>query len=260
MTGQTFGSQVALVTGAGHGLGQAMALMLAGDGAVVHGADLDAGELQATKQLAAVRGGEFVPRTLDVRDSDAWAAWVSAVSQRHDGRLDILINNAGGVAGQVHRDIEEVSDADWAAVMESNLGGAFRGIRAAAPLMKARGYGRIVIITSGAGRSWSLTGIQAYTSTKAGEIGLTRQMAFELGPHGITVNAIAPGFIRSNPATERQWHAMAPREQAQLVDGMPRRRLGTPEDIAWAVRFLVHPLTDFITGQVLPVDGGHQMF
>ena len=85
-------------------------------------------------------------------------------------------------------------------------------------------------------------------------------MAFELGPHGITVNAIAPGFIRSNPATERQWHAMAPREQARLVDDTPRRRLGTPEDIAWAVRFLVHPLTDFITGQVLPVDGGHQMF
>lgn len=256
-----FQGQIAIVTGAGHGLGQAIAGLLAGAGAVVHGADLAAGELRATQQLVeAADRGAFVPRTLDVRDSTAWAAWVDAIASDHDGRVDILINNAGGVAGQVHHPIERVSDADWAAVMEANLGGAFRGIRAVAPLMKARGYGRIVTIVSGAGRSWSLTGIQAYTSTKAGEIGLTRQMAFELGPHGITVNAIAPGFVRSNPATERQWRAMSPEEQARLVAGTPVRRLGTPQDIAWAVGFLVHPQSEFITGQVLPVDGGHQMF
>ncbi len=251
---------MAIVTGAGHGLGQAMAGMLAASGAVVHGADLSADELRATQRLVESEGGEFAPRVLDVRDSSAWGAWVDDIADRHRGRLDILINNAGGVAGQVHHPIEDVSDQDWAAVMEANLGGAFRGIRAVAPLMKRRAYGRIVTITSGAGRSWSLTGIQAYTSTKAGEIGLTRQMAFELGPHGITVNALAPGFIRSNPATERQWLAMSPAEQAQLVAGTPVRRLGTPQDIAWAVRFLVHPQSEFITGQVLSVDGGHQMF
>ncbi|MDA8198913.1 MAG: SDR family NAD(P)-dependent oxidoreductase [Thermaerobacter sp.] len=256
-----FLGQVAIVTGAGHGLGQAMAGMLAELGAVVHGADLAADELWATQQLIeAADPGAFVPRTLDVRDSGAWEAWVDEIADRHDGQVDILINNAGGVAGQVHHPIEQVSDEAWAAVMEANLGGAFRGIRAVAPLMKARAYGRIVNITSGAGRSWSLTGIQAYTSTKAGEIGLTRQMAFELGPHGITVNAIAPGFIRSNPATERQWRAMSPEEQRRLVSATPVGRLGTPQDIAWAVRFLVHPQSDFITGQVLSVDGGHQMF
>ncbi len=261
MSRDAFEGQVAIVTGAGHGLGQAMAGMLAELGAVVHGADVAAGELRATQQwIAAADRGAFVPRTLDVRDSLAWEAWVDDIADRHDGQVDILINNAGGVAGQMHHPIEQISDEDWAAVMEVNLGGAFRGIRAVAPLMKARGYGRIVNITSGAGRSWSLTGIQAYTSTKAGEIGLTRQMAFELGPHGITVNAIAPGFIRSNPATERQWRAMSPEEQGRLVAGTPVRRLGTPQDIAWAVRFLVHPQSDFLTGQVLSVDGGHQMF
>ena len=260
MSRDGFEGQVAIVTGAGHGLGQAMAGMLAELGAVVHGADLAADELRTTQQLIEAEGGAFEPQVLDVRDSSAWEAWVDEIADRHDRRVDILINNAGGVAGQVHHPIEQIADEDWDAVMEANLGGAFRGIRAVAPLMKTRGYGRIVNITSGAGRSWSLTGIQAYTSTKAGEIGLTRQMAFELGPHGITVNAVAPGFIRSNPATERQWRAMSPEEQARLVAGTSVRRLGTPQDIAWAVRFLVHPQSDFITGQVLSVDGGHQMF
>lgn len=255
-----FQGQVAVVTGTGHGLGQAIAAMLAAEGARVYGADLDPAELAETKRLITERGGIFVPRVLDVRDSQAWRDWIHEIVAAQDSRVDILVNNAGGVVGQVHHPIEEVDDADWAAVMETNLGGAFRGIRAVAPHMKARGYGRIVNITSGAGRSWSLTGIQAYTSTKAGEIGLTRQMAFELGPHGITVNAIAPGFIRSNPATERQWIAMGSDEQARLIAGTPRRRLGTPTDIAWAVRFFVHPQTDFVTGQTLSVDGGHQMF
>jgi 3-oxoacyl-[acyl-carrier protein] reductase len=249
--------QIALVTGTGHGLGQAIAAMLAEEGAVVHGADLYDEELQATK---ARIGDRFFPRVLDVRDSRAWAAWVDDILTAHHRRIDVLVNNAGGVAGQVNRPIEAVTDDAWAAVMESNLGGAFRGIRAVAPAMKARGYGRIVNITSGAGRSRSLTGIQAYTSTKAGEIGLTRQMAFELGPYGITVNAIAPGFIRSNPATERQWEAMGAEGQRRLVEETPRRRLGQPADIAWAVRFFVHPQSDFVTGQVLPVDGGHQTF
>jgi 3-oxoacyl-[acyl-carrier protein] reductase len=125
-----------------------------------------------------------------------------------------------------------------------------------APVMKRQGSGRIVTITSGAGLRPSLTGIQAYTAAKHALVGLTRQLAQELGPHGVTVNSVAPGFVRSNPATERQWESYGPEGQRRLMDGIFTRRLGTPEDIAWAVRFFASPRSGWITGQVLSVDGG----
>ena len=128
--------------------------------------------------------------------------------------------------------------------------------QALAPQMKARHFGRIINISSGAGLGISLTGIQAYASAKAGQIGLTRQLAHELGPWGITVNAVAPGFVRSNPATERQWDAMGAAGQAALVDGIALKRLGTPDDIAAAVMFFASAKSGWITGQVLSVDGG----
>ena len=115
------------------------------------------------------------------------------------GRVDILVNYAGGVLGQVGQPIEEVSVEDWHSIVAVNLSGAFLMARAVAPAMKAQRYGRIVNISSGAGRSVSLTGIQAYASAKAGQIGLTRQLAHELGPWGITVNNIAPGFVLEQP-------------------------------------------------------------
>ena len=122
--------------------------------------------------------------------------------------------------------------------------------------MKAAKYGRIVNISSGAGLGVSLTGIQAYASAKAGQIGLTRQLAHELGPFGITVNNVAPGFVRSNPPTERQWESYGSDGQAALLDRISMRRLGTPADIAHAVLFLASDYAGWITGQVLPVDGG----
>ena len=155
------------------------------------------------------------------------------------GRIDALVNTAGGVAGQVMRPVEEVSDADWREIFAVNLDGAFHFTRAAAPAMKRAGRGAIVNISSGAGRSYSLTGIQAYASAKAGLIGFTRQTARELGRHGIRVNSVAPGFIRSNPATERQWEAMGADGQARLVESIALHRLGTPEEIARAVVFFV---------------------
>ena len=133
--------------------------------------------------------------------------------------MDILVNNAGGVVGQVDHPIEEVTDEDWRAVVDGNLTSTFLCTRAAVPGMKRRGWGRIVNISSGAGRSVSLTGIQAYASSKAGQIGFTRQMAHELGPFGITVNCIAPGFVLSNPTTERQWESYGEEGQAELVEG-----------------------------------------
>ncbi|MGL6070961.1 SDR family NAD(P)-dependent oxidoreductase [Craterilacuibacter sp.] len=125
-----------------------------------------------------------------------------------------------------------------------------------APGMKARGRGRIILISSGAGLGVSLTGIQAYASAKAAQIGLARQLGHELGSFGITVNSIAPGFIRSNPATERQWQAMGESGQQRLMDNIAMRRPGRPADIAHAVLFFASDYASWINGQVLSVDGG----
>jgi 3-oxoacyl-[acyl-carrier protein] reductase len=132
--------------------------------------------------------------------------------------------------------------------------------RAAARSMKRRGYGRIVTISSGAGRSVSLTGIQAYASAKAAQIGFTRQLAHELGPFGITVNCIAPGFVLSNPTTQAQWESYGPEGQQALLERIPVRTLGRPGDIARGVLFFVSPAAGWVSGQTLSIDGGHSLF
>jgi 3-oxoacyl-[acyl-carrier protein] reductase len=166
------------------------------------------------------------------------------------------VNNAGGVVGQVGKPVEEVTAEEWQVIFDVNLSGAFSFSQAVAPAMKERGWGRIVMISSGAGLRPSLTGIQAYASAKAGQIGLTRQLAHELGPFGITVNCVAPGFIRSNPATERQWESYGEEGQRNLVESIATRRLGRPADIAHAVLFFASDYASWITGQTLSVDGG----
>src|SRR5947207_3073669 len=128
--------------------------------------------------------------------------------------------------------------------------------QAVAPGMKSRRYGRIINISSGAGLGISLTGIQAYAAAKAGQIGLTRQLAHELGPWNITVNNVAPGFVRSNPTTERQWEAMGPDGQKRLMHSIALKRLGSPQDIAAMVMFFASDFADWISGQVISVDGG----
>jgi 3-oxoacyl-[acyl-carrier protein] reductase len=222
--------KVALVTGAAHGIGAAILEGLQEDGLTVHGVDRD---------------------SVDVTSSGAVARLIEQI-----GHVDVLVNNAGGVLGQVGRPIEEVTDDDWRAVVDANLTGAFICTRAVVPGMKRRGYGRIVNISSGAGRSVSLTGIQAYASAKSGQIGFTRQMAHELGPFGITVNCVAPGFTLSNPTTERQWESYGEDGQHALLQAIPMRRLGQPEDIAHGVRFFASDRASWVTGQVISVDGG----
>ena len=164
---------------------------------------------------------------MDVSDPEAVEAFVGEVLAA-DGRVDILVNDAGGVLGQVGRPLEEVTPAEWKAIFEVNADGAFWFSQAVAPAMKAAGRGRIINISSGAGLGVSLTGIQAYASAKAAQIGLTRQLAHELGPWGITVNNIAPGFVRSNPTTERQWQSYGEEGQRALVESIALKRLGTP--------------------------------
>jgi 3-oxoacyl-[acyl-carrier protein] reductase len=222
--------RVAVVTGTAHGIGAEIADALAGEGAKVHRVDKDTVDLTVP---AAVR--EFF----------------AAV-----GAVDILVNNAGGVCGQTGHPLEEVGDDDWHAVVNANLTTAFLCTRAVVPAMKQRRWGRIINISSAAGLTVSKTGIQAYASAKAGQIGFTRQMAHELGPFGITVNCIAPGFILSNPTTQRQWESYGEQGQRDLVLGIAMRRLGHPSDIASGVLFFAAEGSGWVTGQVIAIDGG----
>jgi len=250
-----FSGKTAIVTGAAHGFGRAISVAFAERAASVWACDLIDDELLETQELCIAAGGSCSTRVVDVRDKravDAFVAEAAALS----GRVDILVNNAGGVLGQVGRPLESVTDEEWKNIFEVNVNGAFFFSQAVAPGMKAARRGRIVNISSRAGLGISLTGIQAYASAKAAQIGLTRQLAHELGPWGITVNNVAPGFVRSNAATERQWESYGEDGQRALVESIALKRLGTAEDIAYGVLFFASDRAGWITGQVISIDGG----
>jgi len=250
-----FTGRTAIVTGAAHGFGRAISLAFADRGAAVWACDVIEDELNETRRLCQAAGGTCDVRPVDVRDKQAVDRFVAEATGTA-GFVHILVNNAGGVLGQVGRPLEQVTPAEWQAIFDVNVTGAFLCSQAVAPGMKAAKSGRIVNISSGAGLGISLTGIQAYASAKAAQIGLTRQLAHELGPWGITVNNVAPGFVRSNPTTERQWESYGSEQQQQLVDRIALKRLGTVEDIAAGVLFFASEHARWITGQVLAIDGG----
>lgn len=247
-----FSDRTVIVTGAAHGFGRAMAQAFVAHGAHVFALDVNAEGLAETVRLC---GSVCAAVTVDVSDRPAVQAAVAGIEAQRGG-IDILVNNAGGVRGQAGRPIEQITAQDWQTIFDVNLSGSFFMAQAVAPAMKRQRKGRIINISSGAGRTISLTGIQAYASAKAGQIGLTRQLAHELGPFGITVNCIAPGFVRSNPTTERQWEAMGADGQTALIGQIALRRLGTPDDIAHAAMFFASDFAGWITGEVLGVDGG----
>jgi len=245
-----FDGQVALVTGAAQGIGRAIALALAGAGAKVHLADIASIAWVAEEKVPQFEGHQVdLGRRADAHDL------VSKVVAT-EGRLDILMQAAGGVRGQVGRPIEEVGEDDWRVIFAANVDAAFWLAQAASVPMRAGNFGRIVNVASGAGLRPSLTGIQAYTAAKHALVGLTKQLSQDLGPHGITCNAVAPGFVRSNPTTERQWESYGADGQRRMVQSIHTRRLGSAEDIANAAVFLASAQAGWISGQILSVDGG----
>ncbi len=241
--------RVFAVTGAAQGIGAAIVETLADAGASVAALDIDETGLGRV-------AGTATTHAADLGSRDGAHAAIADVTAAH-GRIDGLVTAAGGVRDQVGRPVEQIGEDDWHAIFAANVDAAMWCVQAAAPGMRDRGWGRIVTISSGAGLRPSLTGIQAYAAAKHALVGLTRQLALELGPHGITVNSVAPGFILSNPATERQWDAFGPERQKQIVGSIHMRRLGRAEDIADAVTFLASDRAGWITGQILSVHGGH---
>jgi 3-oxoacyl-[acyl-carrier protein] reductase len=240
------------VTGAAGGIGGAIVRLFAGLGADVHATD------RSAEALAAIGAQPNVTtHVTDLTDRAAAAAWIANVERATGRPVDVLVNNAGGSLGQVPHAIETVSDAEWDSIMAINLDAVFALCRAVVPGMKRAGAGRIIMVSSRAGSNASLHGIQAYTAAKHAVNGLTRQLAADLGQHGITVNGVAPGLVRTNSARDRQWASYGEAGQQAMLGRIGLRRLGTSDDIAKVVAFLASDLASFVTGVVIPVDGGH---
>src|SRR6478736_7018693 len=244
-----FDGRTAIVAGAARGIGQTIARSLASDGARVIACDLLVDDLVPIGGRVD-GGGEIIAARVDVTDEASIAEVVGTA-----GGADILVYVAGGVRGQRPRPLEEVSADDFDAIVDANLKGAFLFIKTVVPGMKTKGTGRIVTISSRAGLATSLTGIQSYPAAKHGQIGLVKQLAQELGPFGITVNSVAPGFMATSPDYERQWASYSEEFRSTFADRIAMRRMGTPEDIADAVLFLASDRASWITGQTLPVTG-----
>jgi 3-oxoacyl-[acyl-carrier protein] reductase len=240
--------QVALVTGASRGLGKAVAIELARNGAKVACVARNAEKLAQTVEAITSAGGEAEAFSVDVKDRESVDKLVDGIADDW-GRFDILVNNAG-----ITRDtlMARMSDDEWDDVINTNLRGAFLFARAAARHMMRQRYGRIINMSSVSGIAGN-AGQTNYSASKAGLIGMTRSLAREFGgKRPITVNAVAPGFIESE-MTEMLGETMI----NQIVkERIPAKRIGKPEDIAAAVLFLASPAASYVTGHVLVVDGG----
>ncbi|MBI4608044.1 MAG: SDR family oxidoreductase [Candidatus Rokubacteria bacterium] len=242
-----FQDQVVIVTGAAKGIGAAIARAFAREGARLALLDIDASGAEGV--AGALAGRQVLVCKADVTVAADVRQAVDAVVARW-GRIDVLVNNAGGFA--VIRRTEDIPDEEWDAILRFNLTSVFLCSKAVVPVMKRQRSGRIVNLSSTVGRAGAVTVTSHYAAAKAGVLGFTRHLARELGPDGITVNAVAPGTV----GTER-WHALRTEEEKRkIAESVPLRRVSAPEEIAEAVLFLASDAARYITGATLDVNGG----
>ena len=251
-----FAGRVALITAAGRGIGRATAEIIGREGGTVVAVDLDRTVLDETVEKIRKAGGVAHAVTADALDAARVAATVRAVAEQH-GRIDILVNAVGGstIIPKPAAPVDELALDDWQRLLHFNLTGTFLFCNAVVPVMKRRRFGKIVNISSIAGRGRSPSSSSAYATAKGGIIAFTRKLAFELGPYGITVNAIAPSLTLS-PRLRPRWDGMAPDARAAEVARVPLGRIAEPEDQARVICFLASADADFFTGMTIDVTGG----
>jgi 3-oxoacyl-[acyl-carrier protein] reductase len=242
--------RVAIVTGAAKGIGRAVALTLVREGARVALLDIDKGSLEALKNEIERREGEALAVSCNVAKSGEVAEVVKRIF-RTFGRIDILINNAGIIRRGT---IETVTEEDWDRVIEVNLKGTFNCSKAVAMIMKSQGHGKIVNVSSIAGKLGDITSAPGYGPSKAGVDALTKTLARQLAPYHVNVNAVSPHAIETEMSA--QW---TEERRKEIIASIPLGRLGKPEDVAEAVLFLASDEASFITGEILDVNGGALM-
>jgi 3-oxoacyl-[acyl-carrier protein] reductase len=238
--------RVAVVTGAGRGIGAATSQLLARAGAHVALLDRDAAGVTRTAEAIGVAGGEALPFTNDITDSFAVERTLDRVVEEW-GRLDVLVNNAGELR---EAPLDDLTDDDLEESLDINLRGTLVCTRAAVPLMMTRGSGRVLSAASMSTRIGAV-GLTAYAASKAAVVGMTRTWARELGPKGITANAVAPGLIDSETTS-----TVPSGELEATLARLPARRVGQPDEVAGVYLFLASDLASFINGAVVGVDGG----
>lgn len=238
--------RVAVVTGAGRGIGAATARLFAQAGARIALLDCNSAGVTRTAEEIALTGGEALSFAADITDAFAVERVLDRVVDEWE-RLDVLVNNAAIVKDAP---LEDVTDEEWQETLDVNLRGTMVCTRAAVPHMKARGFGRILSAAS-AGPRGGAAGQTAYAASKSGIVGMTRTWARELAGHGITANAVAPGLIDSDLG-----RSFPSEELKEILERLPARRLGRPEEVASVYLFLASDLASFVNGAVVGVDGG----
>jgi len=245
-----FKDRVAIVTGGARGIGKAIALAFVREGARLALVDVDKGILESARNEIKKNKEEVIAISCDITKSSDVRKMVDHV-QKGSGRIDILVNNAGIIRRGT---IETVTEEDWDRVIEVNLKGTFNCCKAVVEIMKSQRYGKIVNISSIAGKMGDITSAPGYGPSKAGMDALTKTLARQLAQYGINVNAVAPHAIETEMSA--QW---SEERRKEIIASIPLGRLGKPEDVANAVLFLASDEASFITGEILDVNGGALM-